>query len=137
MGRREGPQDPVANATDSRIIVIHGYRYGGEFEQWLYEQGHKLVDAPSHQHALAMLRQRRGDYYLAEDIRVEWEIARAGGGREDLAIHDFSALIPDTPVHLIHNRDLPAPLAGELGRRLMLLETSGKLDVIRHRYHAK
>lgn len=136
VGRREGPQDPVADARNSRIIVIHGYRYGDEFEQWLHEQGHEVVDAPSHHHALAMLRQRRGDYYLAEDIRVEWEIARAGGGREDLAIHDFSALMADTSIHLIHNRDLPAPLASKLGQRLRTLEASGKLDAIRHRYLA-
>ena len=111
VGRRGGPSDPLADARRARIIVIHGYRYGERFDRWVREHGHTLVEAPSHQHALAMLRQRRGDYYLAEHIRVDWEIARAGGGREDLRIHDFSALMAATPIHLIHNRDLPEPLA--------------------------
>src|SRR5690606_3671507 len=71
-----------------RIIVIHGYRYGGQFSEWVETHKHTLVGAPSHTHALAMLRMGRGDLYLAEDIRVQWEITRAGQGSDDLAIHD-------------------------------------------------
>ncbi len=134
VGRRGGPADPIADARRARIIVIHGYRYGERFASWVRDSGHTLVEAPSHQHALAMLRQRRGDYYLAEYIRVDWEIARAGGGREDLSIHDFSALLAPTPIHLIHNRDLPEAQARVLVERLRAMAAAGTLEALYGRY---
>ncbi|HEY7886039.1 MAG TPA: hypothetical protein VIC08_13935 [Cellvibrionaceae bacterium] len=119
-----------------RIIVIHGYRYGGKFSQWIEAQKHTLVGAPSHTHALAMLRMGRGDMYLAEDIRVQWEINRAGQGSDDLAIHDFSHMIAPIDIHIIYHRQLPQVLLQHMTQRLEALEHSGELRSIRTRYGA-
>src|SRR5690606_25247272 len=110
-----------------RIIVIHGYRYGGQFNAWVARFGHTLVGAPSHQHALAMLRMGRGDMYLTEDIRVQWEIKRAGLGADDLRIHDFSTIIAPIDIHIIYDRRLPESFQAQLAQRLTRLRSSGEL----------
>lgn len=116
------------------IIVIDGYRYGGRFNQWVAEQGHALVAAPSHAHALAMLRQGRGDLYVAEEVRIHWEAMRSGRGLYDLALYDFSAVIPDADVFLTADAELPASVLQTLEARLAALDNKGALRRVYDRY---
>lgn len=112
----------VLNASRLNIIVIDSYRYGGHFQQWVREHGHTLVFAPSHTHALAMLRQGRGDVYLAEDVRIRWEVARAGLSLADIAVYDFHHVIPDAEVHLTADSALPAAVLQGFERKLQKLQ---------------
>ncbi|MDO3386888.1 hypothetical protein QWI17_13660 [Gilvimarinus sp. SDUM040013] len=121
-------------AQAQRIIIIDGYRYGGSFSAWVQALGHVLVEAPSHAQALAMLRKDRGDLYVAEDVRIHWEAMRAGIGPDDLALYDFSSIIPDSDVFLIADAGLAEAEKKWLEARLKALQNSGELRRIYDRY---
>lgn len=118
----------------SKVIVIHGYSYYPSFYRWVDAHNIELVQAPTHRHALAMLKQHRGDYYVAEELRVRWHAQRMDIPLSDLVMLDFSNVIPPSVVYLLLDKRIAPATRTLINKRLHELEQSGELAQILARY---
>lgn len=94
----------------------------------------QLVYAPSHRHALAMLKQYRGDYYLAEALHVRWQARHSGVPLAELHLMDFSRIIPPSIVYLLFDKRLPVSVRDRINRGLADMQRSGALQALIKRY---
>ena len=117
-----------------KVIIILGYSYFSGFEDWVETNNIILVSAPSHRHALAMLKQGRGDFYLAEDVRVRWEVKRAEMPLSDLHLIDFSDVIPPSLLYLLLDKKMPADTRKQIDQALLRLEQRGEIEKILRDY---
>src|SRR5690606_39179116 len=69
---RQSVAPAISDIRGKKVIVILGYSYFPSFQHWVDANQVTLISAPSHRHALAMLKHGRGDFYVAEDVRVHW-----------------------------------------------------------------
>ena len=122
------------DARGKRMILIHGYTYYPGFHHWLKAMAIEPVYAPSHRHALAMLRQQRADFYLVEEPRLYWQAQQLGIDRAQLQTLDFSAIIPTTQIAFVFDKRIPASTREQLNQALDKLHQSGELEQILQRY---
>jgi polar amino acid transport system substrate-binding protein len=106
----------LGDVRAKKVIVIHGYSYHPSFYHWVAANDIQLVYAPSHRHALAMLKQYRGDYYMAEELRVRWQARHSGVSLVELHMMDFSNIIPPSVVYLLFDKRILRLLVKELTR---------------------
>ena len=120
----------LEDVRGKKVIIILGYNYFSGFEDWVGDNNVTLVSAPSHRHALAMLRQGRGDFYLAEDVRVRWEVKRAKIALSDFHLIDFSRVIPPSLLYLLLDKKMPANTRQQIDQALLRLEQRGEIEKI-------
>lgn len=117
-----------------KVIVILGYTYFPSFQHWVSARNIELVYAPSHRHALSMLRHGRGDFYLAEEIRVRWQIRDAGMKADDFHLLDFSAILPESVLYFLFDKRMPARIKADISHRLKHMRDQGAIAEIVNRY---
>ncbi|HTF83285.1 MAG TPA: ABC transporter substrate-binding protein [Cellvibrio sp.] len=132
MRRAELPS--LDDIHGKRVITILGYNYFSGFDAWVKTHDITLVSAPSHRHALAMLKQGRGDFYLAEDVRVRWELSRGDMRMSDLQLLDFSSVIPPSRLYLLLDARMPGRVKEQINTRLLQLHREGGMEDILDRY---
>ncbi|ACE83944.1 putative amino acid ABC transporter, periplasmic amino acid-binding portion [Cellvibrio japonicus Ueda107] len=124
------PQPLVADIKRVRVIVILGYTYARTFYDWIEQQEIQLVYAPNHSSALAMLMQRRGDFYLAEDLRTHWLLRQNQLNLTQFHLIDFSSVIPPSQLFYIVDKNLPEPIKTRLQSRLTEMRDQGELEAL-------
>lgn len=117
-----------------KVIVIHGYSYYPSFYHWVAANDIQLIFAPSPRHALAMLKQKRGDFYMAESVRALWQARQSKVPLTELHMLDFSSIIPPSVVYFLFDKRIPAQTRQRIDRRLQELKESGELDSMIARY---
>ncbi len=118
-----------------RLIVIHGYGYFPSFHHWIKAHRLQLIQAPSHRHALAMLRQGRADYYMAEELRIQWQARQLDIPPSALELRDFTSIIPPSQVYFLFDRRLGGELRKQLNDHLRQMEETGELAELVARYY--
>jgi polar amino acid transport system substrate-binding protein len=130
-----GPVAPeLGDVQGKKVIVILGYDYFPTFKHWVAANHITLVRAPSHRHALAMLRQGRGDFYLAEEVRVRWQIRNTALAASDLHLLDFSAILPPSILYLLLDKRMPIATRERINQQLLALQDKGVIADILSRY---
>jgi polar amino acid transport system substrate-binding protein len=133
-GLLESGSPSLADVRARKVIVIHGYDYSATFYEWVESNKIQLVYAPSHKHALAMLRQYRGDFYMAEALRVGWQARRMGVSANELFIIDFSEVIPPSVVYFLLDKRISPAMRAHINQRLFEIKQSGELANIVAQY---
>jgi polar amino acid transport system substrate-binding protein len=114
------PQD----LQDRGVILITGYSYWQDVNQWLEDPARNITRhrTSNHASALEMLQRRRGDYLL--DYQAPVEQAKRTLGMGELPFVEVQRL----PLRLIYSRHVPGAeyLREELDRAYQRLEDAGK-----------
>lgn len=118
------------------IVSMRHFRYPG-FSEAMESGDIRSVPVERFDAGLKLVSAQSADGFLEMRSRLNYHVEKFSGDKQCFREVDVSSIIPQFPIYLSYDRNMPAEVKELINRQLLKMGGSGELDAIRRRYIAE
>ena len=115
------------------LVLIRGFHYPGLID-YIKKMPKKVFYVKTHEAAINMVLRGRVDAFVEMKSRIAYHLNKLEIEKETIALHNFSAIIPNYDVNLSFSTDFPVAQRNLIENQLYNLKESGQLTSILLKY---
>lgn len=127
----DSPIRSVRDLHGRSVVTLRNFRYPGLESA---DETLRLVPADNFRTGLELVSLSRVDGFVEMASRLRYHLSHFDGQRDCMREVDISSVVPNYPVYLVVDQDMPAELIAMLDTRLEALVASGEMQRIWQRY---
>lgn len=128
----DSPIRSVRDLSGRSVVTLRNFRYPGL--ESAADEALRLVPADNFRTGLELVSLSRVDGFVEMASRLRYHLSHFDGQRDCMREVDISSVVPNYPVYLVVDQDMPEDLIALLDARLEALVASGEMQRIWRRY---
>nr|WP_242634269.1 transporter substrate-binding domain-containing protein [Marinobacter salicampi] len=128
--------EQVEDLKGLAIVSLRHFRYPG-FSEAMESGDIRSVPVERFDAGLKLVSAQSADGFLELHSRLNYHVEKFSGDKQCFREVDVSSIIPQFPIYLSYDRNMPAEVKELINSRLLEMGGSGELEAIRRRYIAE